>query len=95
MLRRHCAAVSRPFEAITRTNTTGILVARDEAELAAKKARSPHFGGIAGTPGESIARLQAYAGAGSQYMNFHMPDVEAIEPLLLLGETVVSEVAGL
>jgi hypothetical protein len=42
-----------------------------------------------------IADLAAYAAIGSQCVTFHMPDAEDIEPLLLLGETVVPTVAGL
>ena len=95
VLRQHCAAVGRPYEAITRTNHRGILIARDEAELAAKRARFPDFDGIAGTPAQVIAGLAAFAEAGSQYVTFHMPDAEDVEPLLLLGETVVAAVAGI
>ncbi len=95
VLRQHCAAVGRPFEAITRTNAMGVLIARDAAELAAKRARYPRFGGFAGTPDEVVARLRAYADAGSQYVILGMPDAGDIEPLLVLGETVVPAVAAL
>jgi hypothetical protein len=71
------------------------MIARDDAELAAKRARFPDFVGISGTPGEVIAGLQEFADVGCQYITFDMPDAEDIEPLLLLGETVVPEVAGL
>lgn len=94
VLREHCAAVGRPFEAITRTSFRDILIARSEAELAAKRARFPDFQGIAGTPDMVIAQLAEYAAVGSQYVTFHMPDADEIEPLLLLGETVVPAVAG-
>ena len=53
VLRRHCAAVGRPFEAITRSNFASILLARDAAELAAKRARFPDFVGSAGRPARS------------------------------------------
>ena len=95
VLRRHCAAVGRPFEAITRSNFASILLARDAAELAAKRARFPDFRGLSGTPGEVIEGLKAYADAGSQYVTTQLPDAAYIEPLLLLGEAVVPEVAGL
>lgn len=95
VLRRHCATVGRPYEEITRTNFANILIARDEAELAVKRARFPDFAGIAGTPEAVIAGLAEYAAVGSQYVTFHMPDAEDVEPLLLLGETVVSAVVGL
>ncbi len=95
ILRAHCDAVGRPFDAITRSKYRSIMIARDDAELAAKRARFPDFVGISGTPGEVIAGLQEFADVGCQYITFDMPDAEDIEPLLLLGETVVPEVAGL
>ena len=39
--------------------------------------------------------LRRYAQVGSQYVTFHMPDAKEIEAILLLGETVVREVAQL
>jgi hypothetical protein len=39
--------------------------------------------------------LRRYAQVSSQYVTFHMPDAREIEPILLLGETVVAEVAAL
>ena len=69
--------------------------ARDAAAVAAKRARFPAFRGLSGTPGEVIAGLKGYAAAGSQYVTLHVPDAADIEPLLLLGETVVPAVAGL
>lgn len=95
VLRRHCDVIGRPFESITCTNFADILIARNEAELASKRARFPEFNGIIGTPEAVITELRAYAAVGSQYITFHMPDAEDIEPLLLLGETVVPEVVGL
>jgi len=95
VLRRHCAAVGRPFEAITRSNSASVLLARDAAAVAAKRARFPAFRGLSGTPGEVIAGLKGYADAGSQYVTLHVPDAVDIEPLLLLGETVVPAVARL
>ena len=50
VLRRHCETVGRPFEAITLGNNTGLMIARDEGELAAKRERHPGFDGIVGTP---------------------------------------------
>ncbi len=66
VLREHCAASGRPYEQITRTNHVGILIAKDEAELAAKKARHPDFEGIVGTPDIVLSHLHEYAAGGSQ-----------------------------
>jgi len=77
------------------TRTAVVCQGRDEAELAAKRARFPDFDGIAGTPEQVIAGLAAFAEVGSQYVTFHMPDAEDVAPLLLLGETVVPAAARL
>jgi alkanesulfonate monooxygenase SsuD/methylene tetrahydromethanopterin reductase-like flavin-dependent oxidoreductase (luciferase family) len=93
VLRRHCERVGRPFDAITRSNDVGILIAANERELAAKKDRYGDNFDLIGTPEQIIEGLRRYAEVGSQYLTFHMPDAREIEPILLLGETVVGEVA--
>jgi len=93
VLRQHCERVGRPFDAITRSNDVGILIAANERELAAKKARYGDKFNLMGTPEAIIAGLRRYAQVGSQYVTFHMPDAQEIEPIHLLGETVVPEVA--
>lgn len=99
ILREHCERVGRPYEEITRSNDVSILIAHDEAALAAKKARLAEqgrtFNGLAGTPDMIIEGLKAYAAAGSQYVTFNMPDSADVEPILLFGETVVPAVADL
>jgi F420-dependent oxidoreductase-like protein len=89
VIRRHCEAVGRPYEAITRCFNTGLLIARDEAELAEKRAQHPHFGGLAGTPESLVAQLAAYAAVGTQYTTFGMPDGQNLEAFRLLGERVL------
>jgi F420-dependent oxidoreductase-like protein len=93
VLRQHCERVGRPYEAITRSNDVGILIAANEQELAAKKARYGDNFGLVGTPEAIVEGLRRYAGVGSQYVTFHMPDASDVEPILLLGETVVPAVA--
>jgi len=95
LLRQHCERAGRPFEAITRSNDVGILIAANERELAAKKARYGDSFDLIGTPDQILEGLQRYAQVGSQYVTFHMPDAKEIEPILLLGETVVQEAAKL
>jgi alkanesulfonate monooxygenase SsuD/methylene tetrahydromethanopterin reductase-like flavin-dependent oxidoreductase (luciferase family) len=95
VLRQHCERVGRPYEAVTRSNDVGILIAANERELAAKKARYGEKFDLIGTPDAIIEGLRRYAQVGSQYVTFHMPDAKEIEPILLLGETVVREVAQL
>ena len=89
VLRRHCARVGRPYDGITRSNNVSILIGADERELAAKKDRYGEGFDLVGTPEAIIEGLRRYADVGSQYVTFHMPDAQEIEPILLLGETVV------
>jgi len=95
VLRAHCEAVGRPYDDITRTNFIQIVIARDEADLAAKRIRYPKLEGIIGTPDMLVEQLAEYAKIGSQHILFHMPKAETIEPLLMLGETVLPHVAAL
>jgi len=93
VLHQHCERVGRPYDAITRSNDVGILIAANENELAAKKARYGDKFDLVGTPDAIIEGLRRYAQVGAQYVTFHMPDAKEVEPILLLGETVVREVA--
>jgi alkanesulfonate monooxygenase SsuD/methylene tetrahydromethanopterin reductase-like flavin-dependent oxidoreductase (luciferase family) len=95
ILRQHCERVGRPFDAITRSNDVSILIGESERELAAKKDRYGDKFGLVGTPDAIIEGLRRYAQAGSQYVTFNMPDAGEIEPILLLGETVIQQVAAL
>jgi alkanesulfonate monooxygenase SsuD/methylene tetrahydromethanopterin reductase-like flavin-dependent oxidoreductase (luciferase family) len=70
-----------------------ILIAANDRELSAKKERFGDGFNAIGTPEMVIAQLQRYADAGSQYVTFHMPDASDVDPILLLGESVVPEVA--
>jgi F420-dependent oxidoreductase-like protein len=92
VLRQHCERAGRPYDAVTRSNDVGILIAADERELAAKKERYGADFDLVGMPEAIIEGLRGYAQVGSQYVTFHMPDAKEIEPILLLGETVVPAV---
>jgi len=89
VLRRHCETVGRPFEEITLCNNVGLIIARDETALAARREQHPHFDGIVGTPPAVIDQIQAYAAAGSQYITFFLPNAQDIAAIELLGETVL------
>lgn len=95
VLRGHCEAVGRDFSEITLCNNIGMVLARNEAELAAKKEKYPGFGDIQGTPDMVLSKLEEYGKVGSQYVTFHIPDAEEIEPILLLGEEVLPRLAEL
>ena len=95
VIRRHCERVGRPLDEITLGNHVGgILVAADEADLAAKKELHPGFGGIIGTPDVVRSRLQEYADAGSEYMTFSVPGADDIEAIQLIGENVLPQLSG-
>lgn len=93
VLREHCERVDRPYEEITLSNHTGILIARDEQDLARKREQYPEFGGFCGTPDAVIERMHEYASVGSQYVTFSMPDAGELDSLRLFGETVVPALA--
>jgi alkanesulfonate monooxygenase SsuD/methylene tetrahydromethanopterin reductase-like flavin-dependent oxidoreductase (luciferase family) len=96
VLREHCDAVGRPYEEITRTAFTWLLVGRTEEEAETKRAqymqREP-FPGLAGTPRQIEARLREYADAGVQEVLFSMPDAHEIAPLHLFAEEVMPALA--
>jgi alkanesulfonate monooxygenase SsuD/methylene tetrahydromethanopterin reductase-like flavin-dependent oxidoreductase (luciferase family) len=94
VLRRHCERVGRPYEEITRSNHVSIMIASNERELAAKRARYGDDFDVSGTPEAVVEGLERYARIGSQYVTFTLPDAPEIEPLLLLGEAVVPAVAA-
>jgi F420-dependent oxidoreductase-like protein len=95
VLRQHCEQVGRPYEAVTRSNHVGILIGANERELAAKVARYGDKFDLVGTPDAIIEGLRRYKEIGSQYITFRMPDAREVEPILLLGETVVPAVAAM
>lgn len=95
VLREHCERVGRAYDEITRSNHVSILIAANEGELAKKKERYGDKFDVSGTPEMVLEGLQRYAAIGSQYVTFTMPDAQEIEPILLLGESVVAEAASL
>ena len=96
VLRKHCAAVGRPYESIVRSNFVSILIAPNESELARKRQQYTTRPGhpIVGTPDRVIAALQAYVDAGIQYVVFSLPDAHTLEPIQLLAETVIPAFTG-
>jgi F420-dependent oxidoreductase-like protein len=95
VLRQHCETVGRRFDEITLSNHVGILIARDEADLVAKKERHPDFDGIVGTPAVVLSRLQEYAAVGSHYVTFYLADAEDIAAIQLIGETILPKVTSI
>jgi len=91
VLRRHCDAAGRDFAEIERTNLTGLLLARNEAELKSKRERLalPHpFRGYALTVSQAADLVGRYRDVGVQMFicSFHKNDRESME---LLAEGVM------
>jgi len=93
VLRDHCAAAGRPYESITRSIYTTILLGATEAEVARKRAEFGPFipagGALIGTPEQVIEQLAAYAEAGVQYTIFRMPDWFRLDSIRLFNERVL------
>ena len=69
VLRRHCDAAGRDYDAIEKTNIVSVLLARDAAAVAAKRERHSARGplrGLVGTPSEAIDLIGRYQHAGVQ-----------------------------
>jgi alkanesulfonate monooxygenase SsuD/methylene tetrahydromethanopterin reductase-like flavin-dependent oxidoreductase (luciferase family) len=86
VLRRHCEAEGRPFEEIERTNLTGLLLARDEAALKAKRARlavPDPYRGFALTAAQAVDLVGRYRDVGAQLFicSFYKNDQETMELL--------------
>jgi F420-dependent oxidoreductase-like protein len=97
-LRQHCARIARPFEDITRSIYTTVIVGRNEADVAAKQERLAMFipsrGALIGTPSQLIDLLGAYAAAGCQYVIFRTPNWLELEPIQLFATEVIPALAG-
>jgi F420-dependent oxidoreductase-like protein len=69
VIRRHCDAENRDYDTIEKTNVLGLLLARDAAALAAKRARlgaTEPFRGFVGLIPEATDLIGQYADAGVQ-----------------------------
>lgn len=96
-LRGHCARLGRPYEPITRSIYTTVLIGRDAAEVADKRERLGRFipanGALIGTPTELIATFREYARVGCQYVVFRTPDWLDVDTLRLFAEEVIPALA--
>lgn len=98
VLREHCQRVGRPYEEITRSIYSTIILGQDEADVAAKRERwadfIPRGGALIGTPDQLIAMCREYAQAGCQYIIFRTPDWHEITSVQLFAEQVIPALAG-
>jgi alkanesulfonate monooxygenase SsuD/methylene tetrahydromethanopterin reductase-like flavin-dependent oxidoreductase (luciferase family) len=95
VLRQHCERVGRPVDAVIRSADLSMLIAANERELAAKKERFGDQFNLIGTANGILEGIRRYAAVGAQYITFHMPDANEVEPILLLGEQVVPEASSI
>jgi F420-dependent oxidoreductase-like protein len=71
ILRHHCDAAERDYDAIEKTNIISLLIARDDAAVAAKRERLAVRGplrGFVGTVSEAIDLISQYQDAGVQLL---------------------------
>ncbi len=95
VLRRHCDTVGRNYDEIERTSLTGVLLARDEAQLQAKRERlnAPEpFRGFAVTVPQAVDLAGRYRDVGVHLMicSVYKNDAETLE---LLATEVMPRVA--
>ncbi len=86
VLRTHCETEQRDYATIEKTNVIGLLVARDEAALAAKRTRlavPDPFRGFAGTVAQVTDLIGRYRDAGVQLFisSAYKNDSETLELL--------------
>ncbi|MBA2450627.1 MAG: TIGR03560 family F420-dependent LLM class oxidoreductase [Chloroflexi bacterium] len=97
ILREHCDRLERPYDQITRSIYTTVILGRDEAEVATKRERLSHFiptkGALIGTPDQLIDTFGDYARGGCQYVVFRTPDWLDVEPVQLFAERVIPALA--
>jgi alkanesulfonate monooxygenase SsuD/methylene tetrahydromethanopterin reductase-like flavin-dependent oxidoreductase (luciferase family) len=84
VLRGHCDAAQRDYDAIERTHNLSWLVARDNATLTAKRERLSARGplrGFVGTVSEAIDLIGQYRDAGVQLLinSDYRNDMETLE----------------
>lgn len=93
VLQQHCRRSGRPYDQVTRSIYTTVLIGRDDADVAAKRDRLrdslPWEGALIGTPDQLIARFREYAEVGCRYAILRMPDWADLEPIELFAERVI------
>ena len=82
VLRGHCETEGRDYDAIEKTNLTGVSITPDGAQ-----------GSL--TPSRLVDRLGAWADAGSQHTIFSVRNVWDLSKLELIGRDVLPQVRDL
>lgn len=96
-LRGHCERLGRPWDEITKSAYTMVMIGRDEAEVERKREQLsryiPRRGALIGTPEQLIEAFREYARVGVEYMVFRMPDWTDVEAIQVFDRTVVPALA--
>jgi hypothetical protein len=92
-LRHHCEEAGRPYEDVVRTINYWALLASNEGEKAEKRRRFPAAYSI-DTPEETVAALQAYERAGTQYVIVKILDAADLAPVRLFAREVMPAFEG-
>jgi alkanesulfonate monooxygenase SsuD/methylene tetrahydromethanopterin reductase-like flavin-dependent oxidoreductase (luciferase family) len=96
VLREHCAAVGRPYDAIRKTwSAEAIAVAPTAAEAERIAAASPYDNHpIVGTPEQVAAQLQAFVDLGVTYLIVRLVDFPATAGIELFVREVLPRLRG-
>jgi len=91
VLREHCAAVGRDFEAITKTAEAFVAIAETEAEVKriAARGRTAHF---AGTPDEVVTQMEPYVALGVEHFILRFLDQPRPDGARLFAEQVIPQI---
>jgi F420-dependent oxidoreductase-like protein len=96
-LRDHCERVGRPYEDVTKSMYTMVMIGKNEAEVEKKREQLsryiPRRGALIGTPEQLIEEFGKYAKIGCQDAIFRMPDWTDLEALQLFNEQVIPALA--
>ena len=92
-LRCHCEEAGRTYGEIVRTINYWALLASDEVEKAEKRRRFPAAFSV-DTPKETVAPLQAYERAGTQYVIVKILDAADLAPVRLFAREVMPSFEG-
>jgi F420-dependent oxidoreductase-like protein len=82
ILKQHCEAVGRPYEAILRTANSRIHVTTDGANDSL-------------TPAQALEQVRGLGEAGVQLANFVMTNVSSLEAIEIFGREIIPAVADL
>jgi alkanesulfonate monooxygenase SsuD/methylene tetrahydromethanopterin reductase-like flavin-dependent oxidoreductase (luciferase family) len=93
ILREHCERLDRPYDEITRSIYTTVIVGKNESEVRAKQERLKDFiptrGALIGTTSQLIDTFADYARVGTQYAIFRTPDWLDLESIQLFSAEVI------